>query len=224
MKKTKRFAALLLACLCAAGLPGCSSLTSEEEEEEETNYIDYSEIDSICELATLKCYYHNVAKAETEASGLFKIFGVGYKKIWIEYSGIVELGIDASLVSITQPDEENVITVTIPEAEVLSVDLDEDSLGEPLTETGFLTTITTEEETTALSSAQDSMEEAVKENDELLEQAQDRAKELIEAYISNIGELTDTVYTIEWNEIENNADEDEDSEEESEEDTEDDSE
>ena len=40
---------------------------------------DFSGINSVCELTTLKCYYHNVAKAETEASGVFKGFGIGYK-------------------------------------------------------------------------------------------------------------------------------------------------
>ena len=32
--------------------------------------------------------------------------------------------------------------MTIPDAEILSVDLDEDSMGEPLTDTGFMTKIT----------------------------------------------------------------------------------
>ena len=37
----------------------------------ETQTADFSGVTSVCELATLKCYYHNVAKAETEASGIF---------------------------------------------------------------------------------------------------------------------------------------------------------
>lgn len=36
----------------------------------------------------------------------------------------------------------------------MSVDLDEDSMGEPLTDTGFMTKITKEEETEALAEAQ----------------------------------------------------------------------
>ena len=38
----------------------------------ETQTADFSGVTSVCELATLKCYYHNVAKAETEASGIYK--------------------------------------------------------------------------------------------------------------------------------------------------------
>ena len=61
----------------------------------EIQTADFSGVTSVCELATLKCYYHNVAKAETEASGIFaKWLKTGYKKIWTEYSGIIEYGID----------------------------------------------------------------------------------------------------------------------------------
>ena len=67
----------------------------------ETQTADFSGVTSVCELATLKCYYHNVAKAETEASGIFaKWLKTGYKKIWTEYSGIIEYGIDISQVTV----------------------------------------------------------------------------------------------------------------------------
>ena len=62
---------------------------------------DFSETKAICELATLKCYYHNTSELKQEASGIGKVFGnIGYKKAWIEYDGIVKLGIDASKVKI----------------------------------------------------------------------------------------------------------------------------
>ena len=163
---------------------------------------DFSGINTVCELATLKCYYHNVAKAETEASGLFKWFGTGYKKIWTEYSGIVELGIDVNKVEITQPDSNGTIKITIPNAEILNVDLDEDSMSEPLTETGFMTKITKEEETATLAEAQNDMEETAKANHALLAQAQDRAKNLIEGYVKNVGEQMGETFTIEWVEAE----------------------
>ena len=42
------------------------------------------------------------------------------------------------------------VTVTMPDTQVLNVDVDEDSLGTPLTDTSFLTSVTTEEKTTTL--------------------------------------------------------------------------
>lgn len=169
----------------------------------ETKTADFSEVTSVCELATLKCYYHNVAKAETEASGMFaKWLKTGYKKIWTEYSGIIEYGIDISQVTVSEPDKDGVVTVTIPDAQVLNVDVDEDSLGTPLTDTGFLTSITTEEKTTTLAGAQEAMEQQAKENTEMLAQAEARAKTLIEEYIKNVGEGIGEEYTVEWKDAE----------------------
>lgn len=169
----------------------------------ETKTADFSGVTSVCELATLKCYYHNVAKAETEASGIFaKWLKTGYKKIWTEYSGIIEYGIDISQVTVSEPDKDGVVTVTIPDAQVLNVDVDEDSLGTPLTDTGFLTSITTEEKTTTLAGAQEAMEQQAKENTEMLAQAKARAKTLIEEYIKNVGEGIGEEYTVEWKDAE----------------------
>ena len=169
----------------------------------ETQTADFSGVTSVCELATLKCYYHNVAKAETEASGIFaKWLKTGYKKIWTEYSGIIEYGIDISQVTVSEPDKNGVVTVTMPDAQVLNVDVDEDSLGTPLTDTGFLTSVTTEEKTTTLVGAQEAMEQQAKENTEMLSQAKARAKTLIEEYIKNVGESIGEEYTVEWKDAE----------------------
>lgn len=193
MKRKKILCLLVISMLC---LTGCADKKEEKKE------ADFSAIQSVCELATLKCYYHNVAKSETEASGLFKWLGTGYKKIRTEYSGIVELGVDVSKVSVSKPSKDGVVKVTIPDAEILSVDLDEDSMGEPLTDTGFMTKITKEEETEALAEAQNHMEETAKENGNLLNQAKERAKSLIEGYVKNVGEQIGKEYTVEWVEAE----------------------
>lgn len=169
----------------------------------ETQTANFSGVTSVCELATLKCYYHNVAKAETEASGIFaKWLKTGYKKIWTEYSGIIEYGIDISQITVSEPDKNGVVTVTMPDAQVLNVDVDEDSLGTPLTDTGFLTSVTTEEKTTTLAGAQEAMEQQAKENTEMLSQAKARAKTLIEEYIKNVGESIGEEYTVEWKDAE----------------------
>lgn len=190
MKLHKLGTLLLAVIVSAACLTGCS------DDKKEVKF----EINSICELATLKCYYHNVAKSETEASGLWKLMekGYGYKKIWTEYSGTVELGIDVNKVSISEPDGKNVIKIAIPDAEILNIDLDEESIGEPLTDKGFLTKITKEEETEALAEAQKDMKETAEANQAMLTQAKERAMNLIEGYIRNVGEQIGEDYTIEW--------------------------
>ena len=190
----KRNTILLIMISCALLLGGCGK---------EKQTADFSGVTSVCELATLKCYYHNVAKVEIDASGPFaKWFKTGYKKIWTEYSGIIEYGIDVSKVEVSEPDKDGVVTITIPEAEVLNVDVDESSMSKPLTDTGFFTTITKEEETATLSGAQSDMEEMAKDNTELLTKAKTRAKTLLEEYIKNVGEGIGESYTVEWKDAE----------------------
>jgi hypothetical protein len=189
MKNTKFTCVILITLLSINCLFGCGSQKQKP---------DFSSIKSVCELSTLKCYYHNVATYEKNAHGLLKVFGSGYKKIWIEYSGIVNLGIDINKVDISEPDTNNVITIKIPDAEVQSTSLDKSTLSEPLTDKGVFTKITTEEKTEALSSAQQNMKETAQKDTSLLAQAKEHAKLILQGYIDNLGEEFNEEYTIKW--------------------------
>lgn len=189
MKNTKFTCVILITLLSINCLFGCGSQKQKP---------DFSSIKSVCELSTLKCYYHNVATYEKNAHGLLKVFGSGYKKIWIEYSGIVNLGIDINKVDISEPDTNNVITIKIPDAEVQSTSLDKSTLLEPLTDKGVFTKITTEEKTEALSSAQQNMKETAQKDTSLLAQAKEHAKLILQGYINNLGEEFNEEYTIKW--------------------------
>lgn len=189
MKNTKFTCVILITLLSINCLFGCGSQKQKP---------DFSSIKSVCELSTLKCYYHNVATYEKNAHGLLKVFGSGYKKIWIEYSGIVNLGIDINKVDISEPDTNNVITIKIPDAEVQSTSLDKSTLSEPLTDKGVFTKITTEEKTEALSSAQQNMKETAQKDTSLLAQAKEHAKLILQGYINDLGEEFNEEYTIKW--------------------------
>lgn len=189
MKNTKFTCVILITLLSINCLFCCGSQKQKP---------DFSSIKSVCELSTLKCYYHNVATYEKNAHGLLKVFGSGYKKIWIEYSGIVNLGIDINKVDISEPDTNNVITIKIPDAEVQSTSLDKSTLSEPLTDKGVFTKITTEEKTEALSSAQQNMKETAQKDTSLLAQAKEHAKLILQGYINNLGEEFNEEYTIKW--------------------------
>ena len=189
MKNTKFTCVILITLLSINCLFGCGSQKQKP---------DFSSIKSVCELSTLKCYYRNVATYEKNAHGLLKVFGSGYKKIWIEYSGIVNLGIDINKVDISEPDTNNVITIKIPDAEVQSTSLDKSTLSEPLTDKGVFTKITTEEKTEALSSAQQNMKETAQKDTSLLAQAKEHAKLILQGYINNLGEEFNDEYTIKW--------------------------
>ena len=157
---------------------------------------DISRMKNICELATLECYYHNVAKFyEEDASG--HLFWKKDKHFWIEYSGIVKIGIDVSEIGIDVNDKD--IKITLPPARVMGCKLDETSL----TKESFIVAkdsadITAEDEQKVIAEAQDAMEASAEKDEAMLANAQQTAKNLLEKYIKNIEELTGKKYTISW--------------------------
>lgn len=154
---------------------------------------------SICELATLDCYYHNVAKYKEEDAERFLAFTKD-KHFWIEYSGQVKIGIDASQITLQVSDD--VVTVGIPPAKVLSCKVDETTLNED----SFIIAknsadITAEDQTTAFRESQAHMLASVSRDTVLLANGRQQAKNLIEDYINNISQYTGKKYRIEWYDI-----------------------
>lgn len=155
-----------------------------------------SQMKSICELAVMDCYYHNVAKFKQENATGWWLWAKD-KHFWIEYSGIVRLGIDASLLNLDISG--NIVTVSIPEVKVLGCKVDSKSL----TKESYIVSadsakITAEDEVKAFEMAQKQLEENAASDRVLLANAQQRVQNLLEDYIVNIGTLIDKEYTIKW--------------------------
>lgn len=186
---------LLALCLCASllSLSGCIKEKNP----------DFSNARKVAELATLECYYHNVATYERSSDFIFGLGNIGYKKLWFEYSGIVQMGIDASKVTISPPNGSNEVTITVPPAQVLGLpNIDEGSISDPIIDTGLFTGITTSEKMEALNTAQKALEEIARNDDTLLAQSRDRAKKLLEEYVKNVGDSMGESYTIIWKDVE----------------------
>lgn len=152
-------------------------------------------VEKICELATLECYYHDVAEYRKDATG---IFNYGYKKYWIEYNGIVKYGVDAKNVKVTKPNQDGVVQISVPEAKVLSVSVDKNSMSDPIVDTGIFTSVSIEEKNKAYNEAQQYLKTNAENDSELLGQARNNAKKLIEQYIIGVGKRIDKQYTVEW--------------------------
>lgn len=160
-----------------------------------------AQIRAICELSTLECYYHNVAKAEKEKGEGLKHLGEKDRKFWIEYTGMVKIGIDIS--EVRMRIEEKDVIITMPKAKVLGIGMDENSYQEDsflMSEDGFLNAnkITAEDQTAAMKDAQEQMKKTVENNSALLLQAQERAKTLIQNYIEKLGDATGVTYYVKW--------------------------
>ena len=161
---------------------------------------NYTKIEKISNLATVEAYYHNVASKEVEATTLGKIFGnIGYKKYWIEYDGTVQFGINAKEVRIEKPNSKNVVKVYIPDATILGKPtIIENSVSDPITDTGFLTTIPASDKTEAIADAQKKLEEAASQDTELLTLAKERAQMFFKKYIESAGKEIGEEYKVEF--------------------------
>ena len=78
------------------------------------------------------------------------------------------------------------------------MDADVNSMNEPITETGKLTNITSEEKSEAFSEAQAAMRKNAEADDSILIQAKNNAKELLKQYVLNLGEQMGVQYKVEW--------------------------
>ena len=121
--KKKIITLSLIGILLISLLSGCGK--SEDKEAAKSTEPDIMQVRSICKLASVECYYHNVAKSEKPAGTGIWHFGEKDRQFWIEYTGTVKLGIDMSKVQMKVNGTD--VTVTIPEAEVLQVNVDDDS-------------------------------------------------------------------------------------------------
>lgn len=191
----KKLTSIILAAMVSMSLTSCGNKSVEQP--------DLGQMRAICDLAVMDCYYHNVAKFfQEDASGI--LFWKKDKNFWLEYDGVVTLGIDASKISMKVKGQD--ITVTLPPAEVQECKVDSDSL----TVDSYIiydnsAKISADDEILAIKTAQDELEKTAKEDTGLLMQAQQQAKALIEDYIVNIGKVTGVTYNIEWEYLDNTS-------------------
>lgn len=157
-----------------------------------------SQMKAIGQLATIECYYHNMAKYEEYNPGtFFGLIGKVDKHFWIEYSGIVKMGVDMNKLSVHVNGEK--VKITMPRAELIECNLDPKSLNEDsYTVAGDSDEIKHEEQTEAVALAQSDMKKKASSDETLIQNAQDRAQKLLEDYVQNLGKFTGKSYTIEW--------------------------
>lgn len=190
----KRIIAILLMiasllALCACGDASVPPATEEPQ---------ITQMRTICELATMDCYYHNVAKYyEKDADKGILGFGKKDKKFWVEYSGEVTIGLDATLVALQVSGDQ--VTITIPPATVLGAKVYSDSLSND----SYIidkdsADITAEDQTRVFENAQADMLAQASNDHLLLFNAQQRAQMLLEDYVTNIGNAIGVTYQINW--------------------------
>ena len=188
--RKKIISIVLAAVMCMT----CISCGQKEQKTVEEPKV--SQVKAICELAVMDCYYHNVAKYfEEDASGIW--LWKKDKKFWIEYSGVVRIGIDASQVQMEVKDKQ--VEITMPKARVMNCTVDAATLNtDSFIVSSDSAKVEAEDQTKAFEEAQKNMEMEAAGDAALLANAQQRAQNLLEEYVKNVGSVTGTEYTITW--------------------------
>lgn len=181
----------LLGVVAAFIIVSCLAGCAEQEKPDLSGYK------KIAELATIDCTFHNVAEIYNDGTDIIFGINVGYKKAWFEYDGSVKLGVDVSRVRIEGPDAGNVVTVSVPDAQVIGTpQVDETTFSDVYADTGLLTRIETMDQSQALQAAQAEMVSAVEGDPELLERAKSRAEVLLRQYVETVGRAMGQEYDV----------------------------
>lgn len=198
---------LIKAVLVAAAitLSACASGTNTTQITDTEPTV--GQIRDICELAVLRCRYHNLAKSvKAPGEGILHL-GEKSRKFWIEYQGTVEISYDVSGLAVDQNGTD--IEITLPEptltCAVVPDSWNPDSYVIEPDQWIQKNPITADDQDKAIASAQKEMEEQVRNSSTLLATAQRQAQELIENYIEQIGNLTGTQYSVTWKTEESGA-------------------
>lgn len=164
---------------------------------------ELSQMKAISELATMECYYHNVAEYYKEDATWYLLWKKD-RRFWISYDGIVTLGIDTSELGLEVKGEK--VKITIPEAKVLSSKPDPDSItADSYYYDKNSTKASADDQTEAYKQAEEEMEKKAANDSALLVQAQQRVQSLLEDYVKNMGEVLGKEYTITWDIKENHV-------------------
>ena len=216
---------LLIVALLAIFFKGYSSATEKyketikelEEEvdrlsdpvaiyEEASKEVDISvinaEIQDIGELATVEYLYTDAGKFEDPA----KIFGKDIpfsfttKSFIAKWDGIIKAGVDISRVTVEVNDKSEEIIVHIPNAEILSHEIDNNSIETLDEKDGFFNPVKVEDVREFDANSKDAMEQRAIENG-ILDKAFENAKGIIEKLV-NTDVVRELEYTIKFEIIE----------------------
>lgn len=195
----KRILCLILVLSSLFAFTSCAEKTSYDKK------IEVKEMREIAELATVDCYFHNVAKSDKPLNpAWFEVWAKKNMRFWVEYEGVVTIGIDANKLKVDVNGTN--VKITLPEAIVLDTYVDDESLKE---ESFYFDPATKKpnanEQSEAYRQAQETMKKSAEQNHSLMANAQDNAKQLLENYVKTIAEAIGVDYKIEWEYLSDNS-------------------
>ena len=158
----------------------------------ETTTVDIQgTIRDIGELATAE-YDFTITQTAEKPSKTVAGFSIPFTsaKVLYSYNGIIKAGIQFSKVEISQNNKQKVIFVRIPEAEILSTELDNSSLIVYDEKYSIWNTFTFEDMNISVDSAKDTAKQTAIESG-VLERANENAQMIIKSTISALVDLSE---------------------------------
>lgn len=159
-----------------------------------------SQIQYICQIATVRCYYHNVATATKQPGTGIAHFGEEATPFWFEYSATATFGIEAG--NITMNIEGDQIYVHLPHATILdgNITVIPDSISEPVCRPNAWyrndVEITAVDVTNAMSNANEKIYDQIVNDPYIISIADTQAQSLIRNYIDQIIALSGRNYEV----------------------------
>lgn len=160
---------------------------------------DSIQIQNICELATIKTYYTNVVRHTQPAGKGFEHIGEVDRQIWIEYTGSADIGVNMSKVFLEV--KRNKVIVYMPKAEIQNLNIEKLSKDSyKMTKDSWFNKnkISAKKQNELINEGQQKMKKTIEEDENIMNAAQERAKELIKNHIERMGKLSRKEYDIEW--------------------------
>lgn len=145
-------------------------------------------------LLTAEYYFTDVisnSKMKTlDLEPLFSIpLGITESSYVVSYDGVVTAGVDFSAIRLARDEEKNVVTVLMPAAQIVNVDIDPQSfrlyseksgLGNPLSPTDFNASVVELEQTARLKATQRG----------ILDRANENARQIVRNFVSGLVDTT----------------------------------
>lgn len=168
--------------------------TTEEISQEVVMSLISVEIKEIGELATVEYLYTNANKYSDPKQVLGVEFPFTTKSFVAKWDGIIKAGVDVAQITIKSNPIKNEIIICLPEAEILSHEIDADSFETLDEKAGLFNPIHIEDVRTFDASSKAAMEERAIKNG-LLEKALENAKKILSGLIASNPQIPQN-YTI----------------------------
>lgn len=158
--------------------------------------IIYSEINEIGELATMEYLFTDAA--EFTDSKQIKNWNIPFteKSFILKWDGVIKAGVKLDLVSIEVNEDEKKIVVSVPAAEILSYQIDSDSVEVLDEQDNIFNNITVDDKIKFDAATEEAMKERAIENG-LLEKAQENAEDIL-LRLLQANPAIGNIYTIEF--------------------------